>query len=77
MNAVRHALSTSITSLFMLGVVPMIAGLLVVLFLKEVPLRHAHMTLPEAELLASGAEGPAAGGQTPAGSAAQGGQSPA
>jgi hypothetical protein len=40
MSAVRHALSTSITSLFVLGVVLMVAGLVVVLFLKEVPLRR-------------------------------------
>ena len=77
MSAVRHALSTSITSLFLLGVVLMAAALVVVLFLKEVPLRRAHMTLQEAELLACEAEGPAAGGQTPAGSAAEGGPSPA
>jgi MFS family permease len=48
MNAVRQALSTSISSLFLLGVMLMIAGLVVVVFLKEVPLRHTH-TLPEHE----------------------------
>ncbi len=46
MNAVRQALSTSISSLFLLGVMLMIAGLVVVVFLKEVPLRRTH-TLPE------------------------------
>ena len=46
MNAVRDALSTSISSLFLLGVLLMIAGLVVVVFLKEVPLRRTH-TLPE------------------------------
>jgi EmrB/QacA subfamily drug resistance transporter len=46
MNAVRQALSTSISGLFLLGVMLMIAGLVVVVFLKEVPLRRTH-TLPE------------------------------
>jgi hypothetical protein len=59
MSAVRHALSTSITSLFVLGVVLMIAGLVVVLFLKEVPLHSTHMlTEPKSAEDASSAAAP-------------------
>jgi EmrB/QacA subfamily drug resistance transporter len=76
MDAVRLSLSTAIGDLFLLAAVVGVAGLVVVLFLREDPLRDTHMTVAEAELLAAEAEAGAAGGQTPQGSAAEGGQEP-
>ena len=67
MSAVRHALSTSITSLFVLGVVLMVAGLVVVLFLKEVPLRRTHtVAAPESAEEASSAPAPGVAEPLPA-----------
>ncbi|MGE5676209.1 MAG: MDR family MFS transporter [Mycobacterium leprae] len=42
MDAIRKALATSITDLFMVSVIAMVAGFLVTLFLKEIPLRKSH-----------------------------------
>jgi EmrB/QacA subfamily drug resistance transporter len=67
MSAVRHALSTSITSLFVLGVVLMVAGLVVVLFLKEVPLRRTFtVTQSESTEEASDAAAPGVAEALPA-----------
>ena len=76
MQAVRQSLSTAVVDLFLLATIVAVVGLVVVLFLNEVPLRRTHMTLEEAELLAAEAEAGATGGQTPQGSGAEGGQAP-
>ena len=76
MAAVRQSLSTAVVDLFLLATIVGVIGLIVVLFLREDPLRRTHMTLQEAELLAAEAEAGATGGQTPQGSGAEGGQEP-
>ena len=76
MNAVRLSLGVAISDLFVLAAILAAVGLVVVLFLREDPLRDTHMTVEEAELLAAEAEAGATGGQTPQGSAAEGGQEP-
>jgi EmrB/QacA subfamily drug resistance transporter len=43
MDTVRHALQHSISTLFLVGTFVVAAGFVVVLFLKEVPLRTTHM----------------------------------
>jgi hypothetical protein len=76
MNAVRVSLASAISELFLLAAILAAVGFFVVLFLKEVPLRRTHMTVEEAELLAAEAEAGAAGGETPQGGGAEGGQEP-
>ena len=71
MNAVRQSLDTAISDLFLISAIVGVIGLFVVLFLREDPLRRTHMTVQEAELLASEAEAGATGGETPAGSTAE------
>jgi EmrB/QacA subfamily drug resistance transporter len=76
MNAVRVSLASAISELFLLAAILAAVGFFVVLFLKEVPLRRTHMTIEESELLVAEAEAGASGGETPQGSAAEGGQAP-
>jgi EmrB/QacA subfamily drug resistance transporter len=76
MSAVRVSLSSAISELFLLAAVLGAVGFFVVLFLREAPLRRTHMTVEEGELLAAEAEAGASGGETPQGSAAEGGQEP-
>ena len=76
MDAVRQSLAAAISELFLLATVVGVVGLVVVLFLREDPLRRTHMTFAEAELLAAEAEAGATGGETPFGAAAAGGQAP-
>ncbi|MHB9059138.1 MAG: MDR family MFS transporter [Bacillota bacterium] len=47
MEAIRQSLATSITGLFMVSVVALIAGFVVTAFIREIPLRRTHHT-PEA-----------------------------
>lgn len=76
MDAIRLSLQMAISDIFLLATAVGVGGFVVVLFLKEVPLRRTHMTLEEAELLAAEAESAATGGETPSGAAAAGGQAP-
>jgi hypothetical protein len=47
MNAVRLSLSTAISDLFFLAAIVGVIGLVVVLFLREEPLRRTHAIDPE------------------------------
>jgi len=76
MHAVRLSLSTAISDLFLLSAIVGLIGLVVVLFLREDPLRRTHLTVEQEELLMAEGEAAAAGGFTPEGSAAEGGQEP-
>lgn len=69
MHAVRVSLASAIGDLFLLSAIVAAVGLVVVLFLREDPLRRTHMTMDEAELLVASAEVGAAGGQMPDGMA--------
>jgi EmrB/QacA subfamily drug resistance transporter len=64
MGAVRHSLQIAISDIFGLAVFVSIAGLVTVLFLKEVPLRRTHALVdaeaegvPEPQVAAEGVEG--------------------
>ena len=76
MNAVRVSLGAAISDLFLLGAGVGVIGLIVVLFLREDPLRKTHLTLEQQEMLFAEAESGATGGFSPEGSAAEGGQEP-
>ena len=76
MHAVRLSLSTAISDLFLIASVVGVVALVVVLFLREDPLRKTHMTIAQQEMLFAEAESGATGGWTPEGSAAEGGQEP-
>ncbi len=76
MDAVRQSLDSALGDLFLLGAGVALAGLVVVLFLREDPLRKTHLTREQQELLMAEAEAGATGGLTPEGSAAEGGQEP-
>jgi EmrB/QacA subfamily drug resistance transporter len=76
MHAVRLSLSTAISDLFLIAAGVGVIALVVVLFLREDPLRKTHMTLVQQEMLFAEAESGATGGWTPEGSAAEGGQEP-
>ena len=76
MHAVRLSLSTAISDLFLIASAVGVVALLVVLFLREDPLRKTHMTIEQQEMLFAEAESGATGGWTPEGSAAEGGQDP-
>jgi EmrB/QacA subfamily drug resistance transporter len=77
MDAVRQSLASAIDSLFLLSAVVGVVGLVVVLFLREDPLRQTHFTAEQQEMLAAGAESAAAGDILPEGSSAGGGSGPA
>jgi EmrB/QacA subfamily drug resistance transporter len=77
MNAVRHSLDTAISDLFLLAAIVGVVGLVVVLFLREEPLRKTHLSLEQQEMLLAEAESGATGGFSPEGNAAEGGQEPA
>ena len=51
MDAVRLSLSTAISDLFLLATVVGLVGLVVVLFLREDPLRRTHMSMEEARYI--------------------------
>jgi EmrB/QacA subfamily drug resistance transporter len=76
MDAVRTSLSTAIDHLFLLAMIIGLVGLVVVLFLREDPLRQTHMTLEQEEMLFAEAESGAAGGFSPEGSAWDADQEP-
>jgi EmrB/QacA subfamily drug resistance transporter len=77
MDAVRQSLASAIGGLFLLAMIVAIVGLVVVLFLREDPLRKTHLTLEQEEMLAAEAEAGAAGGLAPEGSAWEAGREPA
>jgi MFS family permease len=76
MNAVRQSLDSAISDLFFLAAIVGVVGLVVVLFLREEPLRKTHLTLEQQEMLFAEAESGATGGFSPEGNAAEGGQVP-
>ncbi|MEI6726930.1 MAG: MDR family MFS transporter [Actinomycetes bacterium] len=76
MHAVRVSLSAAISDLFLIASVVGVIALVVVLFLREDPLRKTHMTLEQTEMLFAEAEAGATGGFSPEGAAAEGGQEP-
>jgi len=76
MGAVRHSLATAIDNLFLLGMIIGLVGLVVVLFLREDPLRKTHLTVEQEEMLVAEAESGAAGGFSPEGSAWDADQQP-
>ena len=77
MQAVRLSLDSAIGELFLIASVIGVIGLIVVLFLREDPLRTSHLTFEQEEMLAAEAEAGATGGFTPEGSVGDGGQDPA
>lgn len=70
MDAVRQSLASAIDGLFILAMVIGLVGLVVVLFLREDPLRRTHLTTEQQEMLVAEAEAERAGGITPEGSVA-------
>jgi MFS family permease len=76
MQAVRLSLDAAISDLFLIATVVGVLGLIVVLFLREDPLRKTHLTFEQEEMLAAEAEAGATGGFTPEGSVAEDGQEP-
>ena len=77
MDAVRQSLASAIDGLFLLAMVIGLVGLVVVLFLREDPLRRTHLTVEQEEMLVAEAESGATGGFSPEGSAWEGEQAPA
>ena len=76
MDAVRQSLASAIDGLFLLAMFVGLAGLVVVLFLREDPLRQTHFTAEQQEMLVAEAESAAAGGFSPEGSSAEWGEEP-
>ena len=52
MDAVRQSLASAIDGLFLLAAIIGVVGLVVVLFLREDPLRRTHLTIEQREMLA-------------------------
>jgi len=73
---VRQSLDAALGDLFLLGAGVELAGLAVVLFLREDPLHATHRTREPQEMLVAEAEAGASGGLSPEGSAAEGGLEP-
>jgi len=71
MDAVRLSLEQAITSLFLMAAILGVIGFVVVLFLREEPLRRTHMTFADEELMASESVAYGTGGETPAGAAGE------
>jgi MFS family permease len=76
MHAVRLSLDRAISDLFLISAFVGLIGLVVVFFLREDPLRTTHLTFEQEEMLMAEGEATAAGGFTPEGSCAEGGQEP-
>ncbi len=68
MHAVRLSLDTAIGDLFLISAIVGVAGLVVVFFLREDPLRKTHLTFEQEEMLVAEGEACATGGFTPEGS---------
>jgi MFS family permease len=77
MHAVRLSLDTALSDLFLISAIIALIGLVVVLFLREDPLRKTHLTFEQEEMLMAEGEAGATGGFTPEGSCAEDGQEPA
>ena len=75
-RAVRQSLDAAMSSVFLIGALVSVAGLVAVLVLREDPLRRTHLTLEQEEMLLADAGAEVAGGLTPEGSAAEGGLEP-
>lgn len=76
MDAVRQSLAAAIDNLFILAMLIGLVGLVVVLFLREDPLRQTHLTAEQQEMLVAEAESGAAGGFSPEGSGSEDGSEP-
>jgi EmrB/QacA subfamily drug resistance transporter len=76
MDTVRQSLASAIDGLFLLGMVVALVGLVVVLFLREDPLRKTHLTVEQQEMMMAEAEAGAAGGFSPEGSSTEDGGDP-
>jgi hypothetical protein len=77
MDAVRQSLASAIDGLFLLAAIIGVVGLVVVLFLREDPLRKTHYTVEQREMLLAEAESGVTGGFSPEAGAGDSGQEPA
>ncbi len=76
MDAVRQSLASAIDGLFLLAAVIGVVGLVVVLFLREDPLRKTHYTVEQREMLLAETEAGVTGGFSPEGSGVEDGSDP-